>query len=102
MFRRLLSEGRDHEDEDHDGGASFLLYNCAAMFLGAFFVGTLPLMMDLGEGRLKVLSIFSAGLMAGRLPTVASRARFPSSFRFNDTLRSVGRSPCSLTGAPER
>lgn len=68
MFRWLLSEGHHHEDEDHagdeGGGAlSFLLYNCAAMFLGAFFVGMLPLMMDLGEGRLKVLSIFSAGLM---------------------------------------
>jgi|AntAceMinimDraft_11_1070367.scaffolds.fasta_scaffold222274_1 hypothetical protein len=35
------------------------------MFVGAFSVGMLPLMMDLGEGRLKVLSIFSAGLMAG-------------------------------------
>jgi len=50
---------------DDDGALSFLLYNCAAMFVGAFSVGMLPLMMDLGEGRLKVLSIFSAGLMVG-------------------------------------
>jgi hypothetical protein len=34
------------------------------MFIGALTVGMMPLMMDLGEGRLKVMSIFSAGLMA--------------------------------------
>ena len=69
MLRWLLSEGHHQEDhdgeEDADGAMSFLLYNCVAMFLGAFFVGMMPLMMDLGEGRLKVLSIFSAGLMVG-------------------------------------
>ena len=76
MLRWLLSEGHHHDGDggEHDGdeggadGAmSFLLYNCAAMFLGAFFVGMMPLMMDLGEGRLKVLSIFSAGLMVWAL-----------------------------------
>ena len=75
-MRWLLSEGHHHDGDggEHDGdeagadGAlSFLLYNCAAMFLGAFFVGMMPLMMDLGEGRLKVLSIFSAGLMVWAL-----------------------------------
>ena len=54
--RRLLEEA---------DALSFLLFNCAVMFLGAFFVGMIPLMVDLDPGKVRLMGIFSAGLMLG-------------------------------------
>ena len=54
--RRLLEEA---------DALSFLLFNCAVMFLGAFFVGMIPLVVDLDPGKVRLMGIFSAGLMLG-------------------------------------
>lgn len=54
--RRLLAEA---------DALSFLLWNCAAMFLGAFFVGMVPLVVDLDPGNVRLMGVFSAGLMLG-------------------------------------
>jgi zinc transporter 9 len=37
----------------------------AAMFLGAFGAGYFPLAFNLSEGRLRVITIFGAGLLVG-------------------------------------
>ncbi|ULT85792.1 hypothetical protein L3Y34_005880 [Caenorhabditis briggsae] len=46
-------------------GISFLLVLSTAMFLGSYIAGSIPLMFSLSEGRIRLVSIFGAGLLVG-------------------------------------
>lgn len=44
---------------------TYLFLLCAAMFLGAYGSGMIPLMMTLSENKLRLVTIFGAGLLVG-------------------------------------
>ncbi|GMT11761.1 hypothetical protein PFISCL1PPCAC_3058, partial [Pristionchus fissidentatus] len=52
-------------DVETVGGVTFLLVLCAAMFIGSYFAGQIPLVMNLSESRLRIITIFGAGLLVG-------------------------------------
>jgi len=47
------------------GTLGYLLSVCAVMFLGAYGAGSLPLVVDIGEARLRQVAAFGAGLLIG-------------------------------------
>ncbi|KAF1752085.1 hypothetical protein GCK72_018639 [Caenorhabditis remanei] len=46
-------------------GISFLLILSTAMFFGSWIAGSIPLMFSLSESRIRLVSIFGAGLLVG-------------------------------------
>ncbi|CAI2354941.1 unnamed protein product [Caenorhabditis sp. 36 PRJEB53466] len=46
-------------------GVSFLLLLSTAMFFGSYIAGSIPLMFSLSESRIRLVSIFGAGLLVG-------------------------------------
>ncbi|EFO87838.1 hypothetical protein CRE_05625 [Caenorhabditis remanei] len=46
-------------------GISFLLIFSTAMFFGSWIAGSIPLMFSLSESRIRLVSIFGAGLLVG-------------------------------------
>ncbi|CAL2042525.1 hypothetical protein CAEBREN_13373 [Caenorhabditis brenneri] len=46
-------------------GISFLLLLSSAMFFGSYIAGSIPLMFSLSESRIRLVSIFGAGLLVG-------------------------------------
>ncbi|GMS81199.1 hypothetical protein PENTCL1PPCAC_3374 [Pristionchus entomophagus] len=52
-------------DVETVGGVSFLLVLSAAMFIGSYLAGQIPLVMNLSESRLRTITIFGAGLLVG-------------------------------------
>uniref|UniRef100_A0A8R1I418 Zinc transporter ZIP9 n=2 Tax=Caenorhabditis japonica TaxID=281687 RepID=A0A8R1I418_CAEJA len=46
-------------------GVSFLLILSGAMFFGSYIAGSIPLMFSLSESRIRLVSIFGAGLLVG-------------------------------------
>jgi zinc transporter 9 len=44
---------------------TWLLFLCVAMFLGAYAAGSIPLSFSMSESRLRLVTIFGAGLLVG-------------------------------------
>ncbi|RCN35986.1 hypothetical protein ANCCAN_18131 [Ancylostoma caninum] len=46
-------------------GIGFLTVLSGSMFIGSYFAGSIPMMVNLSESKMRMVSIFGAGLLLG-------------------------------------